>query len=81
MKSARLELTPIDSSSVDRLTPVFAKEEVWRFPFGRGLTRAETEDFVSGWIEHWTVLGFGLWMVTERQHGVTIGYAGLAVPT
>jgi RimJ/RimL family protein N-acetyltransferase len=81
VKSARLELTPIDSSSVDRLTPVFAKEEVWRFPFGRGLTRVETEDLVNGWIEHWTVLGFGLWMVTERQHGATIGYAGLAVPS
>jgi RimJ/RimL family protein N-acetyltransferase len=81
VKSARLDLTPSDASSVDRLAPVFAKGEVWQFPFGRGLTRAETEAFVSGWIEHWTLLGFGLWMVTESESGLTIGYAGLAVPT
>ena len=80
VKSARLDLTPMDSSSVDRLAPVFAKDEVWQFPFGRGLTRAETEALVGGWIEHWTLLGFGLWMVTESERGLTIGYAGLAVP-
>jgi RimJ/RimL family protein N-acetyltransferase len=60
---------------------VFAKEEVFRFPFGRGLTRAETDAYVSGWVEHWKVLGFGLWMVTERARGLTIGFAGLSVPT
>lgn len=79
--TARLDLAPIDASSVDELAPVFAKEEVWRFPFGRGLTRAETETFVSAWIEHWEALGFGLWQVTERAHTSVIGYVGLAVPT
>jgi RimJ/RimL family protein N-acetyltransferase len=78
--TARLDLTPIDSDSADLLAPVFAKEEVFRFPFGRGLTRAETDAYVTGWIEHWDVLGFGLWMVTERGRGLTIGYAGLSVP-
>ena len=59
---------------------MFAKEEVFRFPFGRGLIRAETDAYVNGWIEHWDTLGFGLWMVTERGRGLTIGYAGLSVP-
>ncbi len=66
---------------MDLLVPVFAKEEVWRFPFGRGLTRVETENFVSSWTEHWQILGFGLWLVTERENASTIGYAGLSVPT
>jgi RimJ/RimL family protein N-acetyltransferase len=79
--TARLDLTPIDSDSVAPLAPVFAKEGVWRFPFGRGLTRAETEGFVSSWTEHWKVLGFGLWLVAERESASVIGYAGLSVPT
>jgi RimJ/RimL family protein N-acetyltransferase len=80
VKTSRLNLAPIDSGSGDLLAPVFAKKEVFRFPFGRGLTRAETDAYVAGWIDHWNVLGFGLWMVTERDSGVTIGYAGLSVP-
>ncbi len=79
--SVRLELTPIDVNSAELLAPVFAKEEVWRFPYGRGLTRAETEAFVSSWTQHWNVLGFGLWLVTEREQASTIGYVGLSVPT
>jgi RimJ/RimL family protein N-acetyltransferase len=79
--SARLELTPIDVNSAERLAPIFAKEEVWRFPYGRGLTLVETEAFVRSWIEHWNLLGFGLWQVTEREEASTLGYVGLSVPT
>lgn len=81
VRTARLDLTPIDSSSADLLAPVFAKEEVWRFPFGRGLSRSETEERVRSWAEHWEVLGYGLWLVMERRSAVPLGYVGLAVPT
>lgn len=79
--SRRLELRPIDERSVELLQPVFAKEEVWRYPYGRGLTRAETEAFVAGQVEHWDTLGFGLWTVFERGSPLAVGYLGLSVPT
>lgn len=59
---------------------MFAKEEVWRFPFGRGLTREETAAFVESQVEHWDTLGFGLWVVTVRGEEAPVGFVGLAVP-
>jgi RimJ/RimL family protein N-acetyltransferase len=77
----RLDLRPIDKQSVALLEPVFAKLEVFRYPFNRAFTRAETEAFVASQIEHWDTLGFGLWMVSERDSPDAIGFVGLSVPT
>lgn len=77
----RLSLRPIEKCSVELLEPIFAKEEVWRFPYGRPLTRAETEAFVSSQVEHWETLGFGLWTVFEHGSPICLGYVGLSVPT
>ncbi len=79
--SARLDLTPIGLGSVEALAPIFAKEEVWRFPFGRAFTREETAGFATTQAEHWETLGFGLWLATVRSQDRPIGYVGLAVPT
>jgi len=79
--TSRLELRPIDESVTDALARVFAKPEVWMFPFGRGFSRSETEEFVVAQARHWRTLGFGLWALVERTVAKTIGYAGLSVPT
>ncbi|HEX6392382.1 MAG TPA: GNAT family N-acetyltransferase, partial [Acidimicrobiales bacterium] len=78
--SARLELTPVSFSHRDSLAAVFAKEEVWRFPFGRGLTGKETAAFVESQVEHWDTLGFGLWVATVHGRDAPIGVVGLSVP-
>lgn len=80
-RSDRLDLTPIGPGHVDGLVPVFAEEAVWRYPFGRGLTRDETAAFVAAQVEHWETLGYGLWLVTRRGDDRPLGYAGLSVPT
>lgn len=77
----RLILEPMGAGSVDLLEPVFAKVEIWRYPYGRAFTRAETEAFVASQIEHWETLGFGLWVVREQGSNESVGYVGLAVPT
>lgn len=77
----RLILQPVGRESVGLLEPVFAKVEVWRYPFGRAFTRAETEVFVASQVEHWETLGFGLWVVSEHASNESVGYVGLAVPT
>jgi RimJ/RimL family protein N-acetyltransferase len=79
--TSRLELLPIDEDVTEALAGVFAKPEVWMFPFGRGFSRSETEEFVAAQAGHWRTLGFGLWALVERSLGKTIGYAGLSVPT
>ena len=60
---------------------MFAKPEVWRYPYGRAFTRAETEAFVASQIEHWEALGFGVWVISHRGSTEALGYVGLAVPT
>lgn len=81
LPTARLELTPIDTSALDALASIFAKEEVWRYPFGRGFRPDETAAFVDAQVHHWDVLGFGLWLTTVRDGDVPIGFVGLSVPT
>jgi RimJ/RimL family protein N-acetyltransferase len=77
----RLDLRRFRPSDVDELTPVFAQDEVWRYPYGRGMSRDETEAFVGSQLAHWDEHRFGLWVAGERATGRTVGYAGLAIPT
>ena len=81
VRTARLDMRPIVAESADLLAPVFAKLEVWRYPYGRPFSRAETEAFVASQVEHWETLGFGLWLVSHRGSVEALGYVGLAVPT
>ena len=60
---------------------MFAKPEVWRFPFGRGLTTQETHEFLQAQLDHWSSSGFGLWLAVERSTATAVGFIGLSVPT
>jgi RimJ/RimL family protein N-acetyltransferase len=77
----RLELRRFRPDDVDELAPVFAQEAVWRYPYGRGMSRDETETFVMSQVAHWDEHRFGLWVAGERATGRRVGYVGLAVPT
>jgi RimJ/RimL family protein N-acetyltransferase len=77
----RLELRRLRPEDLEVLATVFAKPEVWQFPRGRGLTRAETEAFLDSRIEEWETCDFGLWAAIVRDGGRMIGYIGLSVPT
>ncbi len=78
--TARLRLRAFCEEDLDELTPVFAKEEVWRFPHGRGFTRDETAAFLDRQVAHWEQRGFGLWAATDRVTGRMLGFVGLSVP-
>jgi RimJ/RimL family protein N-acetyltransferase len=77
----RLDLRRFEAADVEALSGVFAKPEVWTFPYGRGLDRSKTEHFVQGQMEHWDAVGFGCWVARTRDTGAVIGYVGLSVPT
>lgn len=76
----RMHLRPFIDSDLDEIADVFAKPEVWRFPYGRGFTRDETERFLGSQIEEWQHLGFGCWAAELLDTHRLIGYVGLSVP-
>jgi RimJ/RimL family protein N-acetyltransferase len=77
----RLALRRFRPDDLDELAAVFAQPEVWRFPYGRGLTRDETAGFLDHQRREWDECGFGCWIVRTLTDGRVIGYLGLSVPT
>jgi RimJ/RimL family protein N-acetyltransferase len=75
-----MHLRAFAAGDLDGLAAVFAKREVWRFPYGRGFTRDETEEFLHGQIEKWSHFGFGVWIAELLENGEIVGYVGLSVP-
>ena len=81
METERLVLRPWVEDDLDALTAIFAEADFWRYPFGRGLTPAETERFLERQLDHWATHGFGVWAAELKDDARLIGYIGLAVPT
>jgi RimJ/RimL family protein N-acetyltransferase len=77
----RMRLRPFAHDDLDRLAPIFAKEAVWKFPYGRGFTRKETAIFLDLQLAEWNEHGFGCWLAEDLATGHVVGYAGLSVPT
>ncbi len=80
VETDRLLLRPWSADDIDDLITVFAEPEVWRYPFGRGLSRVESERFLARQLEHWTANGFGSWAAELKSTGRLIGYIGLSIP-
>lgn len=76
----RLELRRFEKTDLDGLADVFAKREVWEFPYGRAFTRDETSRFLESQMQEWDECGFGCWIAVLRETHQTIGYVGLSVP-
>ncbi len=79
IETDRLVLRPFVPEDIDALAALHAEETFWRFPLGRGQTRAETEDFLERTIARYEE-GLGLHAVIERRSGLLAGWAGLSVP-
>jgi RimJ/RimL family protein N-acetyltransferase len=82
----RLSLHRLGGGDLDELAGIFARSEVWRFEYGRGLTRFETEAFLRRQLKLWTEFGFGGCGVREvvgpNLVGPNlVGVVGLSVPT
>jgi RimJ/RimL family protein N-acetyltransferase len=63
------------------LSVIFAKPEVWWFPFKRGGTEAETCGFIERRIADWAPSGWSLWTAEHRSDERLIGYGGLSTPS
>jgi RimJ/RimL family protein N-acetyltransferase len=76
----RMHLRPFTRNDRDQLAVVFAKPEVWRFPYGRGFTRDESDAFVESMVADWERFGFCCWIAELLGDNQIIGYVGLSVP-
>jgi RimJ/RimL family protein N-acetyltransferase len=77
----RLRLRRFERADADRLAVVFAKPEVWEFPYGRAFTRAETDAFLDAQVDQYESCGVACWLAVERGTDRVIGYVGVSVPT
>jgi RimJ/RimL family protein N-acetyltransferase len=80
VETERLLLRLWRHDDLDRLAPIFANELVWRYPFRRGWTREETEDFLGRKIDEWERRGYSQWAVEVKAEQQLIGFLGLAPP-
>jgi len=80
VETDRLLLRPWRPDDIEPLAALFADPDVWRFPFGRGLTREESERFLDRHIHHRDTHGFGMWAAELKGENELVGFVGLAVP-
>jgi RimJ/RimL family protein N-acetyltransferase len=76
----RLSVHRLTGDDLDGLAAIFANADVWRFEYGRGLNRVETDAFLSRQLKLWVDYGFGGCAVREVERPELIGVVGLAVP-
>lgn len=81
VETERLVLRPWTEDDLDALAVIFAEPSFWRYPFGRGFSREETERFLERQFDHWSTHGFGSWAAELKDGHRLIGYIGLATPT
>ena len=77
----RLRLRPWRKEDLTPLAEIFARPEVWRFPFGRGFTVEESEAYLTRVIERQDSASSSPAAAEERGTGRLIGYVALTPPT
>ena len=80
LTTARLILRPLAPGDLDELEVLHAEESFWWYPFRRGMTREQTAAFLARVVERYDSDGFGIEAAIDRESGVMMGWAGLAVP-
>jgi RimJ/RimL family protein N-acetyltransferase len=78
--TSRLRLRRWTHEDSGRLAEVFAKPEVWQFPFRRGFSVGETQAFLAYRIAEQATGGWADWATELRDSGRLIGNIGLSVP-
>ena len=80
VETDRLLLRRWRSDDLDALSRIFAKPEVWWFPFKRGWTGEETAAFLERKLSEWESRGWSQWAVVEKDAGALVGFLGLSPP-
>ena len=76
--SDRLILRPHDAGDLDACLAMWSDERVVRFIGGKPADLAETWARMLRYRGLWQLLGYGYWLVAERQTGAFVGEVGFA---
>lgn len=78
IETERLRLRGHRAEDLPHCAAMWAEEGVTRFIGGKPLTEEETWLRLLRHVGHWTLLGFGYWVVEDKATGRFLGEAGLA---
>ena len=78
LETERLRLRAHRADDLPQCAALWAEENVTRFIGGRPLTEEETWLRMLRHAGHWSMLGFGYWVVEEKSTRQFLGEAGLA---
>lgn len=77
LDTPRLLLRPPTLADFDAIHTLRSDPETMRFIGGRGLTREECWQRLLRSAGHWSLFGYGFFVVVEKSGGTVIGEAGL----
>lgn len=78
LRTARLELSGHRREDLDDFAAMWSEPQVTRYITGHALSREECWGRLLRAVGHWAVLGFGYWIVRERDSGRFVGEVGLS---
>ena len=78
LTTSRLILRAHTPADFDACCALWADPGVTRFISGRASTPDETWRRILAYVGHWQLLGYGYFLVTERETGAVVGEFGLA---
>lgn len=76
--TTRLELRAHQASDLSACLHLWTDPVVTQYTVGQPLSRQDVWTRLLRHPGHWTLLGFGYWLVTERDTGKVVGEVGLA---
>src|SRR5579884_382617 len=78
IETARLRLRPHRASDFEDSAAMWADPLVTRYIGGRASTRPQSWQRVLTYIGHWHAMGYGYWVVEEKNAGTFAGEIGFA---
>ena len=78
IETGRLRLRGHRVEDLGECAAMWGNAEVTRYIGGRPFTREEVWARLQRYVGHWTLLGFGFWLVEEKETGSFVGEAGMA---
>lgn len=76
LETERLRLRMWREEDLEMYAEICADLDVMKYLGGRALTRAEAWRHMAVLVGHWTLKGFGHWVVEEKSSGKSIGRLG-----
>ncbi len=78
LETERLRLRPHRIDDLDACAALWADERVTRYIRKQPFTREETWARLLRYAGHWQTLGFGYWVIEDKETGKLVGEAGFA---